>query len=318
MIGSRYSERIGILAGEFCARNFQELFEGVKALPWEKYINKHDEFPVTGSSLNSQLHSVPDCQSIIKKAVVERLKLKYKLLILALFFGKGLLKDKVSLVIDASGAGLHKRGYRPASNSAPIKETLAAALVKLSRLRTDGCFIDPFCGSGTLLIEAAALAMNMAPGLDRSFVAESWKDIDSKVFSSERERARSFIRRNSGFVAKGYDIDPKAVDLSCENARRAGVEACIEVSTRDIRQFAEPGPFGCVVCNPPYGQRLLDQKEAASIYQIMGRVFERRRGYSYGIITPEEDFEAIFGRKADKRRKLYNGMIRCQFYQYFK
>ena len=183
LIGSRYSERIGILAGEFCARNFQELFEGVKALPWEKYINKHDEFPVTGSSLNSQLHSVPDCQSIIKKAVVERLKLKYKL---SWFSEDGarkrirfrILKDKVSLVIDASGAGLHKRGYRPASNSAPIKETLAAALVKLSRLRTDGCFIDPFCGSGTLLIEAAALAMNMAPGLDRSFVAESWKDID--------------------------------------------------------------------------------------------------------------------------------------------
>lgn len=322
-LNSRFAERVGVLMGEFSARSFEELFQGVRALPWEGLLNRDSAFPVTGSSLNSQLHSVPDCQAIVKKAVVERLKSKYGG---SWFTEEGpacrirfrILKDQVSLTVDTSGAGLHKRGYRPASVAAPMKETLAAALVKLVRLRFDGQFFDPFCGSGTLLIEAATLAMNIAPGLNRRFAAEDWVQSPQKVWAQERERARSLERRNRGFYGVGYDIDPAAVELTLKNARRAGVGESVSASVRDIRQFQEPGEFGCVVCNPPYGQRLLDQQEAAGLYREMGRVFQSRRGWSYGVITPEEDFERLFGRPADKRRKLYNGMIRCQFYQYFK
>ncbi len=319
----RYVERVGIRMGEFPARSFEELFQGVKGLPWEGLLSREAAFPVTGSSLNSKLHSVPDCQAIIKKAVVERLKAKYHI---SWFAEDGpayrirfrIMKDRVSITLDASGAGLHKRGYRPASVAAPMKETLAAALVKLARLRSDGSFIDPFCGSGTLLIEAATLAMHIVPGLGRSFAAEAWGGMPQSVWQQERERARSQERRDAGFFGQGYDIDPAAVELALENARRAGVGDCVAASVRDIRAFREEGRFGCVVCNPPYGQRLLDQQEAGRLYRVMGKVFVQRPGWSYGIITPEDDFERLFGRPADKRRKLYNGMIRCQFYQYFK
>lgn len=322
-LGSRYAERIAILMGEFPAGSFEELFQGVKALPWEDMLGSRDAFPVTGSALNSRLHSVPDCQAIIKKAVAERLKARYRL---EWFPEEGpahrirfrIMKDQASIMIDTSGAGLHKRGYRPASAAAPMKETLAAALVKLMRLRPDGHLIDPFCGSGTLLIEGATLAMNIAPGLGRRFAAEAWSDRDKPVWKAERERAKAKENRNSGFTAVGRDLDPQAVGLTMENARRAGVEDVIQASVRDIRDFQEEGRFGCVVCNPPYGQRLLDQKEAAELYRVMGKVFLPRQGWSYGVITPEDDFENIFGRRADKRRKLYNGMIRCQFYQYYK
>lgn len=322
-LNSRFTERVGILMGEFPARSFEELFQGVRALPWESLLNRDSAFPVTGSSLNSQLHSVPDCQAIVKKAVVERLKAKYGG---SWFPEEGpacrirfrILKDQVSVTVDTSGAGLHKRGYRPASVAAPMKETLAAALVKLARLRSDGQFFDPFCGSGTLVVEAAFLAMNIAPGFRRQFAAEDWPQSPGKLWAQERDRAQSLERRGSGFHGVGYDLDPSAVELATENARRAGVAEHITAFQRDIRDFQEPGEFGCVVCNPPYGQRLLDQREAASLYREMGRVFQPRRGWSFGIITPEEDFERLFGRPADKRRKLYNGMIRCQYYQYFK
>lgn len=318
---SRFAERVGILMGDFNAVSFEELFQGVKSMPWEEYLDKDDAFPVSGSSIGSQLHSVPDCQSIIKKAVVERLKQSCRQ---DWFKEEGpihrirfrILKDQVSVTIDTSGAGLHKRGYRPVSNAAPIKETLAAALLKLSRLRPDGTFYDPFCGSGTLLIEAATMAHNIAPGIGRRFQAEVWGQTPGGVWDSERARARDLERRDTGFTATGYDIDPAAVELSRENARRAGVT--VRVGVRNVRDFAEATAYGCVVCNPPYGQRLSDQKEARDIYRQLGRVFVPEKGWSYGIITPDEDFEDLFGRVADKRRKLYNGMIRCQFYQYFK
>jgi len=318
---SRFAERVGILMGDFPAKNFEELFQGVKALPWNEFLGREDAFPVTGSSLNSQLHSIPDCQSIIKKAVVERLKQEYR----QDWFPEcgpthrirfRILKDQVSVVIDTSGAGLHKRGYRPASNAAPMKETLAASLVKLARLRADGTFFDPFCGSGTLLVEAATMAQNIAPGIGRRFQAEVWDQFPAYIWRQERDRARDLERRDTEFTATGYDIDPAAVKLTQENAKRAGV--AVRASVRDIRNFAETSPFGCVVCNPPYGQRIMDQKAAADIYRQLGRVFQPKKGWSYGIITPEEDFESLFGRRADKRRKLYNGMIRCQFYQYYK
>ncbi|MCI9224781.1 MAG: class I SAM-dependent RNA methyltransferase [Acutalibacter sp.] len=320
-ICSRFAERVGIQMGDFQAKSFEELFQGVKALPWEEFISREDAFPVSGSSLNSQLHSVPDCQAIIKKAVVERLKKSYRQ---DWFTEDGpahrirfrIMKDQVSVVLDTSGAGLHKRGYRPASNAAPIKETLAAALVKLSRLRSDATFYDPFCGSGTLLIEAATMAQNVAPGIGRRFQAEVWEQTPAGVWERERDRARSMERRDTGFTATGYDIDPEAVGLTRENAKRAGVNVTARV--QDIKDFERFTEYGCVVCNPPYGQRLMDQKTAQDIYRQIGRIFMPKRGWSYGVITPDEDFEDLFGRRADKRRKLYNGMIRCQFYQYYK
>ena len=321
-LNCRYGERVMILLGEFSAASFEELFQGVKSLPWEEYIQKDDEFPVTGSSLSSKLHSVPDCQSIVKKAVVERLKEKYHI---SWFEETGpvhrirfrILKDTVSILLDTSGAGLHKRGYRRESTEAPIKETLAAALVKLARVRPDGNFIDPFCGSGTLLIEAALLATNTAPGLHRQFNAEEWQDSRKEVWETERQRAKEMICRE-GFHAAGFDIDPAAVALTLENAKKAGVGDVIRAEQRDIRNFTSNDRYGCVVCNPPYGERLLDHREAQRIYKVLGQVFQRKPGWSYGVITPDEEFESLFGRKADKRRKLYNGMIKCQFYQYFK
>lgn len=320
---SRYSERILIQLGTFSARTFEELFQGVKALPWERWIGKQDAFPVKGSSLNSKLTSVPDCQSIVKKAVVERLKQTYHL---NWFEETGplhqiqflLMKDQASLLLDTSGAGLHKRGYRANSTEAPIKETLAAAMCNLSRVRSDANFIDPFCGSGTILVEAALLARNIAPGLQRSFSADKWDVIPKEIWKKERERAQSLVRRDASFHAQGFDMDGAAVSLTLENARKAGVVHCVQAEKREISQFRPSGDFGCVVCNPPYGERLLDMQQAEELYRVMGEVFERKRGWNYTIISPDAQFEECFGRKADKRRKLYNGMIACQVYQYFK
>ncbi len=322
-IGSRYAERILILAGEFTAVSFEELFEGVKALPWEEYLLKEDAFPVSGSSLQSALHSVPDCQAIIKKAIATRLEAKYHL---SWFPETGplhrirfrILKDKVSVMIDTSGQGLHKRGYRQNSTLAPLKETLAASLVKLARVRSDGTFFDPFCGSGTLLIEAAMLAMDLKPGLARSFEAQEWLESDAEVWKREKERLRALARPEVAFQATGYDIDPAAVALTLENARKAGVIAHVQSRVRRAEDFAETSPYGCVVCNPPYGERLLDLRESEEIYRALGKAFVPKKGWSYHIITPDEEFEKLFGRRADKRRKLYNGMIKCQYYQFFK
>lgn len=320
---SRCGERIMILMGEFTALSFEELFQGVKALPWERWIGRKDAFPVKGSSLSSKLKSVPDCQAIVKKAIVERLRQKYSV---HWFEETGtkyqirflILKDRVSLMIDTSGEGLHKRGYRANSAKAPIKETLAASMVALSRVRRDAQLIDPFCGSGTILIEGAMYARNIAPGLNRSFAAEEFSQIGEKVWRRERERAHELERRDVPFKAFGYDIDPSAVSLTLENAQKAGVGDCIHAEKRDISQFCAEGDSGYVICNPPYGERLLDLKQAQEIYRIMGRAFERKHFWRYSIISPDDTFESCFGRKADKRRKLYNGMIRCQYYMYFK
>ena len=322
-LNSRFGERVLLLLGTFPAYSFDDLFQGVKSLPWEEFLGKEDAFPVTGSSLSSQLHSVPTCQGMVKKAVVERLKEHYGL---SWFPESGslhkirfrILKDQVSVMMDTSGEGLHKRGYRAVSNDAPLKETLGASLLKLSRLRSDGHLIDPFCGSGTLLVEAAMMAFHIAPGLQRSFTAETWSNVGPKLWKQERERARSLERRDTGFRAEGFDIDPAAVELSLANAKKAGVEKAVSASVRDIRNFTQDDIYGCVVCNPPYGERLLDIQQAEELYQVMGQVFRPKRGWSFGVITPDTEFENLFGRKADKRRKLYNGMIQCQYYQYFK
>ncbi len=320
---SRCGERVLVRMGTFRAVTFEQLFQGVKALPWENWIGKTDCFPVKGRSLSSRLFSVPDCQSIVKKAIVERLKTKYRV---PWFEETGalyqvqflILKDEVEISIDTSGAGLHKRGYRANSAEAPIKETLAAAMVRLARVHPDSHVIDPFCGSGTILIEACLDAMNIAPGLRRGFTAETWKSVDASVWQRERERARDLVRKDGAFLASGYDIDGAAVSLTLENAKKAGVAAQVRAEKRDIRDFVHDTERGCVICNPPYGERMLDAEQAAELYREMGRVFPPRRGWSYSIISPDEMFEECFGRRADRRRKLYNGMIKCQLYLYFR
>ncbi len=322
-IYSRFAERVQILVGTFEAKSFEELFQGTKSLPWEMWIAERDAFPVKGYSLNSTLFSVSDCQSIIKKAVVERLKTKYGF---TWFDETGpthqiqfsIMKDQVSLLLDTSGAGLHKRGYRLEAGGAPIKETLAASLCYFSRLREYHTLYDPMCGSGTILIEGALMANNIAPGKSRHFSAERWEQIPESVWTEERERAILLEKSDTLFAAFGSDIDASALELAKSNAKRAGVEHLIRFEQRDLRDFAPQTERGTLICNPPYGERLLDVKAAEEIYRLMGQKFVQKRGWSYSVISPSDDFELFFGRKADKRRKLYNGMIKCQVYMYFK
>ncbi len=322
-ICSRYSERILIRLAEFPATSFEELFQGVKSIAWEDWIGRKDAFPVKGYSLNSKLHSVSDCQSIIKKAVVERLKDRYGI---SWFEESGpvyqiqfsIMKDTVTVFIDTSGAGLHKRGYRPVANAAPIKETLAAAMAELARVRHYHTLYDPMCGSGTIVIEGAMKAMNIAPGLRRSFAAERFDSLPENCWMQERSRAADLILHGTEFKAYASDIDSRSLETANENARRAGVNMKIDFSKRDIRDFTKKSEKGTVISNPPYGERMGDIKEAEELYRIMGQKFQAERGWAYYVISPDEDFERFFGRKADKRRKLYNGMIKCQLYMYYK
>ena len=322
-ICSRYLERVCICVGEFDATSFEELFQNVKKLPWEDFIGKTDAFPVNGYSLNSALFSIPDCQAITKKAIVERLKSKYNI---SWFEETGtefkirfsILKNRVTMMIDTSGEGLHKRGYRRNSNMAPLKETLAAAMCDTARIYPDTKLFDPFCGSGTILIEAAMMAKKMAPGLRRFFAAEKFGFVPEKVWREERSRAQDQILSNIDFEAVGYDIDPDAVRLTEENAAKAGVSKYVKVYNADVRKFEAPRERCLIITNPPYGERLLDIKAAEELYKVMGERFEMGDGRKYFIISPHDDFEKIYGRTADKRRKLYNGMIKCQLYMYFK
>lgn len=320
-ICSRYSERILIVLGRFSAYTFDELFERTRALSWEQWIGRFDAFPVKGRSLDSKLHSVPDCQKIIKKAIATRLSQKYSL---AWLEETGeikqvqflIIKDNVCLMIDTSGDGLHKRGYRRKGAIAPIKETLAAAMDDIAYVRSWSHVVDPCCGTGTLLIEGALKALNIAPGIKRSFACEGFPEIGAGVFRTERGRALDLVKLDAEYTACGYDIDQTALEIARGNARIAGVEKRITFEKRDIRDFVRDGEKGVVVCNPPYGERLLEEEEAAEISRIMGEVFQPDTGWSYAIISPDEEFETHFGRKADKRRKLYNGMIKCQLFMY--
>lgn len=320
-INSRYAERIQLLIGSFKAMTFDDLFEGVKALPWERFIGKTDRFPVKGWSLQSALHSVPACQSIVKKAIVERLSPRYGVRQFeetgALFQVQfTILKNEVSLLIDTSGAGLHKRGYRQLAGGAPIKETLAAAIVDVTRARLSPLVCDPCCGSGTMLIEAAMAARRIAPGVDRRFVSSEWSFVPFTLWEEERARAKAAERPDQIFTARGGDIDPAMIRLTRDNALKAGVGEHIEARVQDLKAFRPEGERGIVLCNPPYGERLLDVKEAQAIIRTLGRVFVPQSGWQYAIISPDEQFEELFGRKAKKRRKLYNGMLRCQLYLY--
>ncbi|MCL2054327.1 MAG: class I SAM-dependent RNA methyltransferase [Oscillospiraceae bacterium] len=318
------AERVLVKLGEFKAETFEELFQGVKALPLEDFIGKADRFPVKGHSLGSTLKSVPDCQSIIKKAAVERLKQRYGIswfeetgALYQLQFG--IMNNIASIYIDSTGEGLHKRGYRKNSVTAPIKETLAAGMVDLARIRENSIVCDPFCGSGTFLIEAAYKAMNIAPGLNRRFESENWGVAGLALWKEERERARAAIKKETDFFAYGYDNDPEAVALTAANCKKAGVSDRVSVKTADIKSYKAP-PEAITICNPPYGERMLEIKEAEALYSALGKSFSAKsfREAPYYVITPHEEFESFFGYKPDKKRKLYNGMIKCQLYMYFK
>lgn len=321
-IRSRYAERVQVVMGQFTATTFDQLFEGTKSLPWERFIGKTDRFPVKGWSLGSALHSVPDCQSIVKKAVVERLRGQYGI---SWFEESGALfqiqftvmKDEVTLLIDTSGVGLHKRGWRANAGEAPIKETLAAGIADVMRARFATQVCDPCCGSGTLLIEAALTARRMAPGAHRRFAAMRWDAVPSGCFEAERAAALADELGDREIALWGGDIDAAVLQLAEENARKAGVGDCLTTVRRDLRQFEPRGESGLVLCNPPYGERLLDRAGAQTLYREMGRVFVPQSGWNYAIITADDTFEEWFGRPADKRRKLYNGMLKCQLYMYF-
>lgn len=322
-IRSRFAERILIVLGLFEAYSFTDLFEAVKALPLENYIGKNDAFPVKGYAADSVLHSVPDCQAIIKKAVVERLKEHYHCDWFAETGAKvqlqfSIRKDKVTLMIDTSGRGLHKRGYRALSNEAPIKETLAAAMCDQARIYPDTQLYDPFCGSGTILIEAAMMAAHIAPGLHGFFAAEKFGFLDEKVWKEERASAYSEVDLEVDFHGYGSDIDEDCVTLARDNAEKAGVGKLLSFTKADVKDFAGFEGRGLVITNPPYGERLLDIKAAEELYRVMGEKFVREQGKKYFIISPHDEFETLFGRPADKRRKLYNGMIKCQLFMYFR
>ena len=322
-ICSRYAQRVLILLAEFEALDFETLFQGVKAIDWSAYIGVKDKFPVKGSCVSSTLSSVPACQKIVKKAVVENLKEKYR----GDWFEESgsvhqiqflLFKNRVSIMLDTSGEPLNKRGWRAVSNDAPIKETLAAAMVDLSRVRENHIVVDPFCGSGTILIEAALKAMRIMPGVDRTFAFESWEQIPPEYAANERERAKAGEKRDADFHAFGCDIDEQALSVAKRNAILAGVADKITFELRDIADFSEDFDACTVITNPPYGERMLDVDEARALYRTMGKVFLRKPRHSYTVISPDESFESFFGRPADKKRKLYNGMLKCNVYMYFK
>jgi len=317
----RTSDRVLIEIGRFEARTFDELFEGTKALPWEDWIGEGDAFPVKGKAVRSTLMSVSDCQAIVKKAVVERLKGRYH----KDWFPEtgpahpiqvAVTKDEVRLTLDTSGWGLHKRGYRPSAGEAPLRETLAASLVSLSFYRGDRPFVDPFCGSGTILIEAALLGTHTAPGLTRSFVSEQWSVFPKGMWKKVREQAASQKQDSLPYGLIGYDIDEKILKTARQNADAAGVGHLIDFHRQDIRDFGSGKQYGCMITNPPYGERMGQIKEAEGLYQTLGRVTKDLNTWSIYVITASRSFERLFGRKADRKRKLYNGRIRVDYYQY--
>ena len=319
----RCAEHVFICLGKFPVTTFDELFEGTKALAWEDWIGKLDAFPVKGHCIKSRLFSVPDCQSIVKKAIVERLSSKYGVRWLAEEGAKYqveffLFKDVAALMIDTSGIPLHKRGYRPAAGPAPLRETLAAALALTARPREDVLFWDPMCGSGTIAIEAAMILANKAPGLGRAFAAEAFLQIPACLWTEAREAAEAAIKRDSSYEVYASDIDEDILDTVYENALRAGVEEHMNIFCADARKIEKLDRRGTVVCNPPYGERLMTPREAEELYRDMGRAFARLSPWQIYIITSHPQFERFYGARADKIRKLYNGMIPCNLYQYFK
>lgn len=317
----RTGERVLLVLGTFPVRDFDALFEGTRSLPWERFIPREGQFPVKGHCLNSALRSVPACQSIVKKAIAARLGDKYGLGTLpetgALYQVQfAVMGDEAALMLDTSGPGLHKRGYRAQGVAAPLRETLAAGLVLLSRYRGRDPLCDPFCGSGTIPIEAALIAKNRAPGLNRSFSAQKWSWLDKKHWMSAADEAMD-REYNGSYEIWGGDIDPEAVALAKHNAQLAEVDGIIRFDADDATRFHWGGLYGRVVTNPPYGERVMERKEAEELYRSFGKAWSKfPEGWKLYLLSSHTEFERTFGKKADKKRKLYNGMLKCDLFMY--
>lgn len=322
-INLRTAERVYICLGSFAAPTFDSLFEGTRALPWENFIGKADCFPVKGHAIKSTLFSVPDCQKIVKKAIVNRLSERYGV---SWFEETGkkyqveffIFKDTAALMIDTSGVALHKRGYRPAAGAAPLRETLAAALALTSRPRPDVLFWDPFCGSGTIAIEAAMIMTGRAPGLGRRFAAEDFDLFGAELWDRARAMAREAEPAAPDYDVWASDVDPEMLKLTHANASRAGVDRNIKIFAADATKIQKPDRRGSIICNPPYGERMLEISQAEQLYRELGRNLRGFGSWQIYILSASENFERLYGRRADKVRKLYNGMIPCNLYQFFK
>ncbi|MCL4515435.1 MAG: class I SAM-dependent RNA methyltransferase [Firmicutes bacterium] len=320
----RTADRVLVKMGAFEARSFEELFEGTRALPWPDWLPEDADFPVTGKSIDSQLFSVPDCQAIVKKAVVEKMKTRYGR---EWFDESGprytievaLLKDVATLTIDTSGAGLHKRGYRKLVSDAPLKETLAAAMILLSHWRPDRVLVDPFCGSGTIPIEAALIGLNIAPGIKRDFAAEKWPNLSKDLWQEAWEEALALADYDQAKTLRirGADIDDDVLSLARYHSRQAGVEDAVHFQQAPVAELQSRYKYGYVICNPPYGERLGGLPAVERLYREMGRVFGELDTWSFYVLSSHPEFERLYGRRADKKRKLYNGRIQCYYHQFF-
>lgn len=319
----RVADRVKIVVGQFPATSFEQLFESVKALPWEKYLPVDAAFPVSGKSVKSKLFSVPDCQAITKKAIVERMKQHYKRLGFLDESGAtykievSILKDMATLTIDTSGAGLHKRGYRQAQGEAPLKETLAAALVQISKWNPNRPFVDPFCGSGTIALEAAMLGQNIAPGYNREFISEAWPWMKAKIWDEVRDEADSLANYDQPIEIFGSDIDHRMVSIAQENALEAGFGEMITFKQMQARDFTTQLTDGVMIGNPPYGERIGDVEVVEQVIRDLGTIMKNYPSWSVYMLSSMKNFEELYGRQATKKRKLFNGFIETNYYQFW-
>ncbi len=319
----RTADRVKLLVGKFKAYSFDELFEKTKELPWEQFITEEGEFPVVGKSVKSKLYSVPDCQSIVKKAIVERLKKKYGIASWLKETGAfyrveiALHKDEALLTIDTSGSGLHKRGYRVGQGEAPLKETLAAALVQTTNWHPDHPFVDPLCGSGTIAIEAALIGQNIAPGFNRSFASEEWSFIQQTDWDQAFQEAEDLANYDQPLTITGSDLNPELIKIAKQNAIEAGLGELVTWKQMQMTDFKPKQDNGYLVSNPPYGERMGDREEVEQLYRDLGSIMRDYPSWSVYILTSYEKFEEVYGKKATKKRKLFNGFIKTDYYQYF-
>lgn len=319
----RVADRVKIVVGQFPAKSFEQLFESVKALPWEKYLPVDAAFPVSGKSVKSKLFSVPDCQAITKKAIVERMKQHYKRLGFLDESGAtykievSILKDVATLTIDTSGIGLHKRGYRQAQGEAPLKETLAAALVQISKWNPNRPFVDPFCGSGTIALEAAMFGQNIAPGYNREFISEDWPWMKAKIWDAVRDEADSLANYDQPLEIFGSDIDHRMVSIAQENALEAGFGDIITFKQMQARDFTTQLTDGVMIGNPPYGERIGDIEVVEQVIRDLGKVMKNYPTWSVYMLSSMKNFEELYGRQSTKKRKLFNGFIETNYYQFW-
>ncbi|WP_146549161.1 THUMP domain-containing class I SAM-dependent RNA methyltransferase [Rummeliibacillus suwonensis] len=319
----RVADRVKIVVGKFPAKTFEQLFEGVRAIEWEKYLPVDAEFPVSGKSVKSKLFSVPDCQAITKKAIVERMKYYYKRLGFLEETGAkykievSILKDEATLTIDTSGAGLHKRGYRINQGEAPLKETLAAALVYISKWHPNRPFVDPFCGSGTIALEAAMIGQNIAPGYNRDFISEEWPWMKQKIWDEVRLEVEDIAKYDQPLQIFGSDIDHRMVEIAKTNAREAGFSDLISWKQMQVTDFTTHLTDGVMIGNPPYGERIGDKEVLEKMIRDMGHMMSQYPSWSVYMLSSMENFEALYGKKATKKRKLFNGFIKTDYYQFW-